>query len=152
MKTMASSGRKNETMIRRHRFPNPGSALLLLLLVVSFSHAPHVVDSFTMGRGPSLTNHRKFGRASQLLHRPLSSKYSSDVDEESIDYTSSSNTTTTTKSNSTTEKETTTTTTTGYRRIEEWHEENHDSKHVIRHLKRERTRWNKTFDNLAGKD
>ena len=138
---MASSGRKKE-MVRGHRLLFDS---LLLFLVVFFPHAPRIivrpwnayfVDSFTRVRGPSLNRCRKFGAA---RNRPLASKYNSDVDG-SIDDTS--NTTISTELNST-QKETT-----GYRRIEDWHEETRDSKHVIRHLKRERAKWTKAFDNL----
>jgi hypothetical protein len=37
-----------------------------------------------------------------------------------------------------------------YRRIEDWHEEHHDPSHVIEHLKRERAKWQKTFEDLGG--
>jgi hypothetical protein len=43
---------------------------------------------------------------------------------------------------------TTSTTTTGgvYRRIEDWHDESNDPFHVIKHLKREKAKWAKTFE------
>jgi hypothetical protein len=37
-----------------------------------------------------------------------------------------------------------------YRRIEDWHHENHDPNHVIKHLKREQARWASAFEDLWG--
>lgn len=48
------------------------------------------------------------------------------------------------------DQNTTSPTTGGYRRIEDWHDETHDPKHVIEHLKREQARWTKTFEDLGG--
>lgn len=39
---------------------------------------------------------------------------------------------------------------TGYRRIEDWHIETRDPSHVIKHLKLERAKWAKTFEDLGG--
>jgi hypothetical protein len=48
-----------------------------------------------------------------------------------------------------TDRNETTTTKGGYRRIEEWHEETNDSKHVIRQLKQEKAKWRKAFDDFG---
>ncbi|KAG7363265.1 hypothetical protein IV203_026625 [Nitzschia inconspicua] len=37
-----------------------------------------------------------------------------------------------------------------YRSIEEWHDDTHDPNHVIDHLKRERAKWAKMFEDLGG--
>ena len=34
----------------------------------------------------------------------------------------------------------------GYQRIEDWHGENHDPKHVLNQLKQEKARWKSVFD------
>jgi hypothetical protein len=39
---------------------------------------------------------------------------------------------------------------TGYRRIEDWHDETADPRHAIEHLKRERAKWAKAFEDLGG--
>lgn len=38
----------------------------------------------------------------------------------------------------------------GYRRIEDWHEENRNEKHVLTHLKQERAKWALKFEDLGG--
>jgi hypothetical protein len=36
-----------------------------------------------------------------------------------------------------------------YRRIEDWHEDTHDQHHVIKHLKQEKAKWVKTFEDVG---
>ena len=36
----------------------------------------------------------------------------------------------------------------GYQRIEDWHRENHNPKHVLEQLKQEKSKWNKKFESL----
>ena len=38
----------------------------------------------------------------------------------------------------------------GYRRIEDWHKENRNEKHVLTHLKQERAKWAMKFEDLGG--
>ena len=56
-------------------------------------------------------------------------------------------TTTMTSSSSNT---TTTTTATGYRRIEDWHNDNHDPQHVLKQLQQEQAKWKRKFEDLGG--
>lgn len=38
----------------------------------------------------------------------------------------------------------------GYRRIEDWHEENKNERHVLTHLKQEQAKWAMKFEDLGG--
>lgn len=134
------------TMPLKRNYHHSSSSILLLSIafVTKISNDDILglsrvfVDSFSVARRPNVSyNSNEFGASrSWYLFGGLS-----DEREEFIDGFHSNRTST--------ESNSTVTTTTGYRRIEEWHEETRDSKHVIRHLKQEKTRWKKTFDNLS---
>ena len=38
----------------------------------------------------------------------------------------------------------------GYRRIEEWHNDNHDPQHVLKSLQQEQAKWKRKFEDLGG--
>jgi len=138
-------------------------------MVLLGSSCPCTTEAFSLVHGPSLSwkNRNELHPGKPTGGRPLFGLFdgmweaigstkngASDIASllvTKIEYNETTTTTTTTKTETeTTETETTKTTTMGgYQRIEEWHEENQDSEHVLRHLKQEKARWAKTFDDLS---
>lgn len=123
---------------------------LLSFVVVSLCFLPQTIvlgptasfiDSFTLVKDPSTSNHHQKIRLSTFCL--LSNKISGNADQ--FINGDNSNITAPAQSNRTQNI----TKTKGYRRIEEWHEETRDSKHVIRQLQQEKARWKKTFDDLG---